>query len=173
VERRLGEPATGAAHRERLAEHRKVLVTVVDQAAGQVTPVDQQLGQPHALGVQVGADLVGHLGLGEVRWGDPDGADQVGVQAGEHVPLVAVHPATLGLAAVAHLRILHRDPPVARHAPADAGDVVLANDGVLVANCRAAWSPSATRGSLPPSSSAASRSTRSSACGCQKVGRGC
>lgn len=51
-ERGLGEPGP-VAHRERLAEHLKILVTVADQAAGQIRPVQVQLAEPQPLGLQV------------------------------------------------------------------------------------------------------------------------
>ena len=65
AERGLGEPGA-VADRERLAEHLQVRVAVGDQAARQIGPVDVQLAKGDLLGVQVGGDLVGDLGLWEV-----------------------------------------------------------------------------------------------------------
>jgi hypothetical protein len=77
-ERRLGEPGP-VADRERLAEDLQVGVAVTHQAAGQVGPVDVQLLQGALLGLEVGGDLVGDLGLGDVGGGQPDRGDQLGV----------------------------------------------------------------------------------------------
>jgi hypothetical protein len=64
-ERGLGEPWP-IADREGLAEDLQVRVAVGDQAARQIRPVDVELAKGDPLGVQVGGDLVGDLGLREV-----------------------------------------------------------------------------------------------------------
>jgi hypothetical protein len=69
----LGEPGS-VTHREGLAEDLQVLVAVADQRAGQGGPVDVQLGQPGVLRGQVGGELVGDAGLGDVGGGDPSRA---------------------------------------------------------------------------------------------------
>ena len=132
-ERGLGEPWS-VADRERLAEDLQVGVTVTDQAAGQIGPVDVELAEGDLLGVQVGGDLGGDLGLCDVGGGHADRTDQLGVQVGQHVALVAVDPDALGLAAVAHLGILDRDPPILGHPLADPHHPIGADHGVLVAD---------------------------------------
>jgi hypothetical protein len=52
----------------------------------------------------------------------------------KHVPLVAVDASAAGLAAVTHLWVLDRDPPVGGDTLADPRDPIGANDGVLVAD---------------------------------------
>jgi hypothetical protein len=101
-ERGLGEPWP-VADRERLAEDLQVGVAVADQAARQLRPIDVELAKRGLLSVQVRGDLVGDLGLWEIRGGHPDGTDQLGVQVTEHMALVAVDALAAGLAAMAHL----------------------------------------------------------------------
>ena len=62
-----------------------------------------QLAKGDVLGGQVGLDLEGDLGLRLVGRGEPNRANQLGVQVTQHVPLVAIHPQAARLAAVTHL----------------------------------------------------------------------
>jgi hypothetical protein len=79
----LGEPGA-VVDPPRLAEDLQPLGAVLDQHAGQVGPVDEQLGKGELLGGQVVADLDGAGGLGHVGGGDPHGTDQAGVKLAEH-----------------------------------------------------------------------------------------
>jgi hypothetical protein len=89
-------------------------------------------GQRGVLGGQVVGDLGGPGGLWDVGRRHPDRAHQAGVQVAKHVPLVAVHQVAAALAAVAHLRVLDGDPPVAGHALAQHRWLPVAQRHVLV-----------------------------------------
>src|SRR5215211_8519933 len=91
-------------------------------AAPQAAPA----GRPGRLGPG------GDRRLRDVGRRHPDRPDQLMIQVAQHMPLVAVHPDAAGLAAVAHLRIVDRDPPVLCDPPPDARPALPINDGVLL-----------------------------------------
>ena len=96
----------------------KLFGTIPHQIAGKVGPVYVQLFKAHPLSAKVGTYGIGDTGLSNVGRRDAHGSYRPTVQVLEHVTLVAIETVSTAFAAVAHLGILHRHYPIARHPPA-------------------------------------------------------
>src|SRR5450432_1764102 len=92
---------------------------VVDDGAIDVGSVDEQLVDLAVLSVDIRLQRGGGLFLGAIGWRHRAGKNQVAINVGGDVLLVAVEPLGLALAAVPHLRIFDRDAAVLGYAVAD------------------------------------------------------
>lgn len=106
-----------------LADHFTVSVQhLLDQSAADVAAIDVQLGDDIAAG-QVGNVVAKHgsrFFFRTIRGCDGAGEDQLAVEVGGDMALVAVEPLAFALSAVAHLAVMDRDAPLGRHPSPDA-----------------------------------------------------
>jgi hypothetical protein len=118
----LGEQPVVVGHPGSADDLAAVLDDGVDDGAVDVAAVDVELPEGTVGGKRsdVGLELCCGLFFGAVGWRDGAGEDEVGIEVGGDVALVAVEALALALSAVAHVGVLHRNAAIGSDTAADA-----------------------------------------------------
>src|ERR1700678_1990110 len=119
----LREELSVARH-PRLAEHEgAALEHVLNKGAADVAAIDMEFPDVAAVGMarEVVAQDGRRLLLGAIGWRDRARENQIGVEVGGDVALVAFEPLALALATMPHLAVFDGDAPVRSDSLSDAG----------------------------------------------------